>query len=218
MVKLLYLYNFIVTALFAAAGLVSAKAFNQTIFALLFIPVALYFFRLLFRRGLKNIVSSATDIIPTTYIPSNLTDVSANGELVQGEELSNLEVRDLNRRLFLKLIGTAGITTFLFAIFTKSSHAAFFGSMPGPGTISLKDTAGNKIDPAEKQPTDGYEISELDDAQVPAYYGFVNKDGAWYIAKEGSGGDYRYTRGSNNFATGWSNRVSATYDYFNNVF
>lgn len=214
LLKLLYLYNFIITTLFAVTSLFSAKAFNQTIFALLFIPMAAYFFRLLFRRGLRPTLQSTVSLLPTTYIPPE----SATLPTVEGEELTNLEVKDINRRLFLKLIGTAGITTFLFAIFTKSSHAAFFGSMPGPGTLSLKDTQGNKIDPAEKQPTDGYEISEVDDSATPAYYGFVNKDGGWYIAKEGTGGDYRYYRDSGNFATGWSTRVSLVYDYFNNVF
>ena len=119
--------------------------------------------------------------------------------------------------MFLKLIGSAGLSLFMFTLFTKRAEAAFFGSVPGPGTVSIKDSAGNKIDPSEKQPTDGYKITELDDS-VPAYYGFINKDGAWFIQKEDSNGSYRYTKGPSGFTTSWTNRASLTYDYFDNVF
>ena len=214
MVKLLFLYNFIITATVTVMGLVNAKAFNQTVFALLFAPIAIYFFRSLLRGNPAQLLRTAQVLLPTTYIPP----ASASLPRVEGEELNDIQVADINRRLFLKLIGAAGLTTFLFALFTKSTHAAFFGSVPGPGTIALKDTAGNKIDPAEKQPTDGYEISQVDDTTIPAYYGFVDRDGRWYIAKEGNGGEYRYFRGASDFAVTWSDRQSLVYDYFNNVF
>jgi hypothetical protein len=132
--------------------------------------------------------------------------------------MSDPEVSDLNRRLFLKLIGGAGVSAFLFSIFTDKAHASFFGSMPVPGAMTVKDSSGQAIDPAEKQPTDGYEISEIDDATSPAYYGFVHKTGAWYISQEGSTGSYRYVKGGSDFPTAWTNRAALTYDYFDNVF
>ena len=95
----------------------------------------------------------------------------------------------------------------MFSLFTKKAEAAFFGSVPGPGTISIKDTTGAKIDPAVKHPTDGYKISRLDDSS-PAYYGFTNKDGAWFIMKEDANGSYTYAVGSTAFATNWSNRAN----------
>jgi hypothetical protein len=214
MVKLLFLYNFLITATVTVMGLVNAKAFNQTIFALLFAPLAIYFFRSLMRGSPAHILKTAQVLLPTTYVPPP----SGSLTRVEGEELNEIQVADINRRLFLKLIGAAGLTTFLFALFTKSSHAAFFGSVPGPGTVALKDTAGNKIDPAEKQPTDGYEISQVDDAGIPAYYGFLNVHGAWYIAKEGAGGDYKYIRGPGNFDTSWGNRLILQYVPFNTAF
>ena len=130
---------------------------------------------------------------------------------------------DLDRRAFLKLIGSAGLSVFMFSIFTKRAHAAFFGSAPGPGTVALKDSGGNLIDPAIKQPTDGYRIAELDDTSDPSnsYYGFVNKDGDWFILREASDGEYKYfkkliTNGS--FSSEWVNRGGFTYQYFDAIF
>ncbi len=104
------------------------------------------------------------------------------------------------------------------AMFTKKAQAAFFGSVPGPGTVAIKNSAGVQIDPAEAHPTDGYEITEIDDTSSPAYYGFLKKNGYWYIMKEDSTGAYRYSKGTTAFTTNWTNRASLTYDYFNSIF
>jgi hypothetical protein len=91
--------------------------------------------------------------------------------------------------------------------------------MPGPGTIAIKNSDGDTIDPAEKQPTDGYTITEVDDSSPTAsYYGFVHKNGAWYITKEDAAGSYRYAKGASLFSTGWTGRTGLSYDYFDNVF
>lgn len=231
MYKLLLLYNLSICTLITIMGMFTAKNWNQLLFAAMFIPLTLYFLRSLLYSSTRSLLSPiAQNILPYTYYPNSPSSGTLNRPLqptnsindglstVDGEELSAHEVSDINRRLFLKLIGTAGLTTFLFALFTKSSQAAFFGSVPGPGTVSLKDSHGAKIDPAEKQPTDGYEVCDIDDASIPAYYGFMNADGAWYIAREGNGGEYRYRRGSGNFAASWAIHDELSYQYFNDVF
>lgn len=63
-------------------------------------------------------------------------------------------------------------------------------------------------------PTDGYKISDIDDA---GYFGFVRQDGAWYIMREVSGA-WRYYAGASNYSTGWTNRASHSYDYFSTIF
>jgi len=138
---------------------------------------------------------------------------------IMDEEGESLPFEDAKRRQFLKILGGGGISlVFMLFFMPQKASAAFFGSTPGPGIIGLKDSAGNKIDPAEKAPTDGYNISQIDDAALPSYYGFVHKSGAWYISKEDNTGAYRYAAGLTNFSTNWINRASLTYNYFDLVF
>lgn len=207
------LYNLALTTIITLSGLLSAKTLTGALTACLPIPVVLYFIRRLINH-LSRPQSTFTKVLALNSSP-NLTP---SPEAIEGETLTPTAVNDLNRRLFLKLIGSAGLATFLMAIFKRDAQAAFFGSVPGPGTVALKNTAGVKIDPAEKGPTDGYEITEVDDSTTPAYYGFVNKEGAWYIAREGATGEYRYHKGSDDFSTAWADHDSLLYDYFNNVF
>lgn len=130
----------------------------------------------------------------------------------------NNKIRDPQRRQFLKTLGVGGFGLLLAALFSpKKAEAAFFGSVPGPGTVALKNAAGQKIDPAEKKPTDGYSISQID-SNIPSYYGFIDKEGRWYIIKEDTDGSFRYVRGVSSFSTYWTNRSLLSYDYFDNVF
>lgn len=128
-------------------------------------------------------------------------------------------IKDYDRRQFLKLLGGGSIGLLAMSLFfPQKASAAFFGSAPGPGTVAIKDSSGNQIDPAIKEPTDGYKISELDDTSSPSYYGFLNKDGNWYIAEESASGSYRYIKGASGFTTNWGNRASLSYDTFDNIF
>lgn len=127
-------------------------------------------------------------------------------------------VLDIDRREFLRLIGVAGVSFFIYSIFAKRAEALFFGRAVEPGVTLLSDSSGSKIDPAERQPTDGYQISEIEDSETP-YYGFVNKNGAWYIMKvDSNSGSFRYSRGETNFADNWARRSRLKYGYFHNEF
>lgn len=129
-----------------------------------------------------------------------------------------IAIADIDRRAFLKLLGGAGLTYFLFSIFTRKVEALFPGKSGATGEALLKDTTGNPVDPAERQPTDGYKISEVDSGEI-TYYGFINKDGAWYIMKEDpGGGSFRYARAESNFPGNWAGRERLKYDYFYKVF
>lgn len=199
-IRILAYYNFIVVAAMVTSGWLSARSLPELLSAALFSPLAIYFF---------------LQALPRRNHAIHLPKIN------QPEPLVPLVAKpfDFDRRAFLKLIGSAGISVFLFSLFTKRAEAAFFGGSPNttPGTLSLKDTAGNKINPAEKSPTDGYSISQSDDS-TPAYYGFINKLGQWFIMKEDSSGAYRYTRGDSYFSHNWTKRASLMYDYFDNVF
>lgn len=205
MKALVIFYSFVISTFMTVAGFMGATTYPELISAIIFFPIAFYFGILMLprRREARITIDPVLDIIP--------------------DSLNKVKNKDYDpeRRKFLKLIGAAGGSLFLMTIFTKSTEAAFFGSMPGPGTVAVKNLAGVQIDPAEKKPTDGYNITEVDDSGVDVYYGFVNKDGAWFIQKELSSGAYRYVKGASDFTnatTGWPNRTSLTYDYFNVIF
>ncbi|CAN5349583.1 hypothetical protein BH10PAT1_BH10PAT1_0970 [soil metagenome] len=214
MKKLIIYYNFIVVSFFVISGFLAATTPIQLVIAILFFPLFMYFAARVIPKKSKAI------FIPIKEIKIENKESETEEEKEEDKQVIKLKKEgvDINRRMFLKLIGSAGLSIFLFSLFTKRTEAAFFGSAPGgPGVLALKDTAGNKIDPAEKQPTDGYRISDLDDAD-PSYYGFINKDGSWFIQKETSSGSYRYTKGGSGYSTNWTNRAGLSYDYFENIF
>ena len=212
MKRLLFYYSFIVVALMAIGGFSSVQSLGQLLPAILSFPLLVYFGLAVAPKRTKAILLPKQQVSPK----------KGKGEVIEAAEVTKLKPGfDMDRRAFLKIIGSAGLTIFLFSLFTKKAEAAFFGSVPGPGTVALKDSTGAVIDPAVKHPTDGYKINQLDDSS-PAYYGFTNKDGAWFIMKENTTtGDYRYTKGASDFTnatTGWPNRANLTYDYFDAIF
>lgn len=204
--KFVTLYAFVITSFLVVSGILSATNFIELGTAILFTPLAFYFFILMLPIKATKInfdIDPVLDIIPD-----------------QIKKIKNPDY-DPERRKFLKLIGAAGGSLFLMTVFTRKAEASFFGSMPGPGTIAVKNSSGTLIDPSEKHPTDGYNITEIDDSGVDTYYGYVNKDGAWYIQKELSTGAYRYVKGASDFTnatTGWPNKINLTYGYFNDIF
>lgn len=233
MKRAVIIYNILVLSLFITAGLVTATTPHDIFLALLFAPPLIYFCRLLIGNLklhslalVKEEISTSSDQTQLSLSPADANlptsttnpQTSSTNEPLEPEIITDPDVADVNRRLFLKLIGGAGLSVFMMSLFTDRAHAAFFGSMPVPGAMTIKDSTGAAIDPAEKQPTDGYEISEIDDAATPAYYGFVHKTGAWYISREDANGSYRYVKGPSDFPTAWANRATLTYDYFDNVF
>ena len=202
---------------FAAAGFLEIFAFItpntyiQLAIAIIFYPLLAYFaYRLFFSK--KQKIPQSSFQLPTIAKPENIKT-----ETVQAES-GDVIVADIDKRAFLKLIGAAGISFFLYSIFSRKSEALFFGKALEPGITALEDSTGKKIDPAERQPTDSYLISEIDDELI-AYYGFTNKEGAWFIMKEDpDNGSIRYTKGDVNFPGNWSDRESLNYDYYHNVF
>jgi hypothetical protein len=210
--KILIVYSFFICLFLTIVGIFSAKNITQLLSSFIFLPLIFYFgtkmLHFLKPNPKKVIVKKKKESLPEIY-PKN--QVAIEPEIVPG-------VADNDKRLFLKLIGSTGFSLLLMALFTKKAQAAFFGSVPGPGVVAIKDSAGNKIDPAEKNPTDGYEITNIDDSGTPAYYGFVKKTGAWYIMEEGASGTYRYAKGDSGFSTAWGTKELQSYGYFNNVF
>lgn len=201
-------YSFILVSIMTIAGFFGARNIAQLVSAALFLPLVIYFIREVLPKNRRAVPISVPTGKPA---PVKLKKIPHEPEEAPPRKL------DLDRRKFLRLLSTAGVSLFIFSLFTKKAEAAFFGSVPGPGTVALKDTLGVPVDPASKHPTDGYKISEVDDAS-PAYYGFVEKTGKWFIMKEDTGGAYRYVKGDSGFSTNWTNRASLTYGYYDAIF
>jgi len=221
--KIFLYYNFIILTLIVTTGFFSIRSNADLVSSLLFFPLLIFFVKRVLPKKRKALVlPTLIPIEPTPLVKKHKEVLIEETPITPIDDMDDEPFRDhqqqfdKNRRVFIKLIGSAGISLFVFSLFTKKAQAAFFGSVPGPGTVALKDISGNPIDPAQNQPTDGYKISEMDDSS-PAYYGFVNKDGAWFILKESSGG-YRYVKGASSFTTNWTGRAGLTYDYYHNVF
>lgn len=220
MKKIVLFYNTVIVTILTVVGFFAAKTLPQLISSILFFPLAAYFWRMIIPVSQRAIPVIMPAVVQQKKHASKKSKKDAPVELTALEDITDEAATgkfDLNRRTFLRLIGSAGVSVFLLSIFTGKADAAFFGSVPGPGTVGVKDASGNLIDPAEKKPTDGYNISQVDDA-TPSYYGYVEKGGAWYIVKEDATGAYRYAKGSSNFSTSWTGRAALSYDYFNAVF
>jgi hypothetical protein len=220
--KILTYYNFIIVTTITLVGFVNANNIQQLIIAMMFFPVMTYFAMIVAPRRNK-----ALKIPENAVKPASKLRKKANSEKEPDEEkpmelkkLSEQESLDMDRRAFVKLIGSAGLSVFFLSLFTKKAQAAFFGSAPGPGIVSLKDSTGTVIDPAVKHPTDGYRVYKIDDSAAIVYYGFKDKDGNWFILEDDSG-TYMYAVGTYNdsFDDAWATKnTTLSYSLYEDVF
>ena len=201
-------YSSFATASMAVVGtFLTSRTYTQLGVAVLLFPLLAYFAYRLFVRKTKKAPAIA---VQPPVTPAKKVEVETAKPQREGRGITDIDKRD-----FLKMIGAAGVSFFLFSIFSKKSGPSLFGN---DAESTLKDSTGNKIDPAERQPTDSYQISEIDDDFI-AFYGFTDKDGAWYIMKENpDNGSFRYAKGGLNFNDNWTNRENLKYDYFHNIF
>lgn len=198
-----------IASLLVALVFVTSKTYTQLGVAVLLYPTLVYFVFKVFPRKRWR-----TPTI-TVRIPSVQKVETETAKPTR----EHVDVADIDKRAFLKLIGAAGISFFLFSLFSKRAEVPFFGKLAGTATTALTDIAGNKIDPAERQPMDGYQISEIDDNHAIAYYGFTNKKGEWLIMRQDTDTtSFRYSKGDSGFPGNWNNREQLRYDYFYNVF
>lgn len=129
-----------------------------------------------------------------------------------------VEIVDIDKRAFLKMIGAAGFSFFIFSLFTRRVEDLIFNRNYGAGNNSTGSLSGNG-GTSSIEPTEGYKVTEISTDESSYYYGFVNKDGNWYVMREDpTEGSFRYVKGDINFSSGWKKRESLKYDYFHNVF
>lgn len=194
--RALVYYCFIVTTTVVAVSFLSSQSFPQVVSSLLFSPMAIYFLILVWphRKGALPLKKSEFKLLPATEPKV-----------------------DVNRRDFLKLIGSAGILALILGLFGRRGGIPNLLGNVNLESVTLKDPSGNVINPAQDSPTDGYSISQVDDSS-PSYFGFVKKGGGWFIMREGEDSSFRYVKGEANFGANWVNRNRLDFNYFDKVF
>lgn len=88
-----------------------------------------------------------------------------------------------------------------------------------PNVISLElyDPIKGEYYPAHC--LDYYKISDIDESGDPAYYGYLDMNGNWYIMEySSSAGTCRYFKGTSAYTTNWTGRADLGYGYFDAVF
>lgn len=66
---------------------------------------------------------------------------------------------------------------------------------------------------------EGWVCSDIDENSDPYYYGFVDKDGRWYVMRRNLAlGQFRFSAGDSGYILNWTNRASLSYDYYYNTF
>jgi hypothetical protein len=207
--KTLSYTSLILTALFVVALFFTAQTYTQlTAATLLYIPLAYFAFKSF--QGTKS---------PSPNVGEGPKNKPEMVQEVKDENAESGNVVDIDKRAFLNLIGAAGLSIFLYSLFSRNGTGALFGKTTGSDTTKLQDSTGNTINPAERQPLDGYRISEIDDTNSQTYYGFTNIDGAWLIMKEDADtSSFRYVKGDSAFPDSWGSRDTLNYDYYFNVF
>lgn len=200
--KTLTYTGFAISAILVILAFVTAKTYTQLIIAVVVYPLLAYFaLKLLPRRNQK-----APAI--TIKLPSRPARRDA-------QRLDSVEVADVDKRTFLKLVGAAGLSFFVFSILGRRVESLLFGRGLDSGIAGVAPVA---TDPTSTQIADGYKISEIDEGET-TYYGFTNKTGGWLIMREeADSSSFRYAKGDINFPVNWANRANLKYDYFYNLF
>lgn len=203
-------FAFAVACFFVIAAFVTATNFTQLALAALLYPILMFFAYKMYTRP-----KHAAEKVLTTE------DLSSEHQTTTKKPAEKIIISDVDKRVFLKLIGSAGVFLFLFSLFNKKAENLFYKSLPesGKSFFDRKEAArAGTPTPTVTQPTDEYGISEVENGET-SYYGYTKLGGAWYIMKVDSAtNSFRYVKGDKNFPASWKNRQKLKYDYFGNVF
>lgn len=202
--KILIYSNFIIASLIVVGAFATASTYVQLGVATLLYLLLLYFlFKAFPRKGQKH---------PAIAIPMPFKAK----EEVRKIRREKVDVADIDKRTFLKLIGAAGVSFFLFSLLGRWVESLLFSRTQNAGGGLIGTPPGQNQ--ANTLSTNDYRISEIDDSAI-TYYGFTKNNGNWFIMKEDPDtGSFRYVRGDFNFSGNWNNRRNLRYDYYYKLF
>lgn len=217
---LFFIYSFLFSIIILVADLVNVRHLKDLVLVGIVLPLPMYLLIMFLKKikSFKKINKLSLVCDGTSFDPA----LAGQARVVELEDKKDI---DETKRKFLKLLAGTGLTTvFLYMFNAKKAQAAFFGNGSGPAIMSLKDSSGNKIDPAVNSPTDGYGIGDIASVSTNNYYGYVNKDAVWYVLKEDTtNNSFQYASLLNNtgvttYAAAWSGKTGLTYGSFSDAF
>lgn len=201
--KTLTYSSFIIASFLVVAVFITATTYIQLGLAVALYPLLILFAFKIFPRKSHRTMEFTVELpkpAPKTV------------QTVNGVTREKVEVVDVDKRTFLKLIGTVGITFFLSSFLGKRADTLL---SRGLGTAPASEHGASG---AETLANGGYKISEVDENRI-TYYGFLNKDGGWLIMRvDTDTNTFRYAKGDTDFPGNWSRRENLKYDYFSNLF
>lgn len=208
--KLFWGYSLFFSFVLVISGAINIRGVKDGLFLLVTAPLLVFF-----------VAEAKVKVVGLIKVLKEKREAEKN--IKEEEVIADGRLIDESKRKFLKIAaGTSLATVAMYFLNRQKAGAAFFGSIPGPGTVAIKDSTGTKVDIAQKQPLDGYSISDIDTSGSTQYFGFMNKDGAWYILQANADNSIRYARGSSGYTTpttgAWATRASQSYGIFSEVF
>ena len=66
-------------------------------------------------------------------------------------------------------------------------------------------------------PLAGYKISDIDPTEGDSYFGYVDKDGGWYMMNL-TATAARYAKGDSGYAAAWAAKGDQSWGLFNEIF
>src|SRR3989344_8947593 len=125
--------SFIVASLVVILLFVTAKNYTQLGFAVVLYPALAYMaLNIVPRRKRKH--PEITIQLPSTQ---TLTEVANSSET----KTTRVDVADIDKRAFLKLIGVAGFSIFLSSLLGRKANGLLSGKITGSDTMILEDAA-----------------------------------------------------------------------------
>lgn len=210
-----------IVTIFVVMLFVTSKSYGQLYAAILLYPILTYLTLRVFPRVEQEAVIQTTQPIGSIIAEKTAAKESKNLNLAIPRE--KVEIVDIDKRTFLKLIGTAGASFFLFSILGRRAEDYIFNKTQGLNNLNFLPSQNNtpnlSMSPqGGSLPSDEYKISEIDDGII-SFYGFVNKNGNWLIMREDTQeNSFRYANGDSNFTKNWGGRTDLKYDYYHNLF
>lgn len=205
--------TFVLACFFVAWVFTTATTYFQLAAGIFIYPLFVIFAYKIFSDKMRN--------YPPKISPSAVSHTARAEKKAEQDDKSNIHIADIDKRVFLKLIGSTGLTFLLYSLFSKRGEDIFFKTLPRQERqekIAIADLEGKQINPAQSYPLDGYKIAEIEN-EITSFYGFMNKEGSWYVLKlDTVTGSFRYARGTKNFPPAWKNRENLEYGYFNDMF